>query len=144
MPRRPDFLIIGATKSGTTSLFHYCCQHPRIAPPRKKELHYYDRHRFGDWSPGDYRACFPDRPADCLSGEATPNYLFHAHIPELVAEDFPDVKLIAILRDPGGRHLILDVRPNADTMALIDGAEISLGIDDSETFSRLWPRETMR
>ena len=50
----PDFLIIGASKSGTTSLYEYLVQHPCVHPPRSKELHYFDNKETG-W----YRSNFP-------------------------------------------------------------------------------------
>ena len=40
----PDFLIIGAQRAGTTSLFSYLARHPCIAPPALKEVHYFDLH----------------------------------------------------------------------------------------------------
>lgn len=94
----PSFLIVGAAKAGTTSLHEYLCEHPKVAPPRAKEIHYFDfSYRRGD---GWYRAHFPRaRPGD-ISGEATPYYLFHPAVPERVAEGLPGVKLIALLRDP--------------------------------------------
>lgn len=39
---KPDFLIIGAQKSGTTALFNFICQHPQFSPPTKKEIHFFD------------------------------------------------------------------------------------------------------
>lgn len=101
--RGPDFLVIGAMKCGTTSLFDYICQHPQVRAPKSKELHFYDRYRLHGWAVDDYLARFPERQDDILSGEATPNYLLHPHIPRLVANDFPDARLIAILRNPVDR-----------------------------------------
>ncbi len=40
----PDFIIIGAMKSGTTSLYNYLIQHPRIIAAQKKEVHFFDKH----------------------------------------------------------------------------------------------------
>ena len=96
----PDFLLIGAMKSGTTSLFNYICQHPAVLRPKSKELHYYDNRRYGTWTLEDYLEQFPEKPQGFITGEATPFYLRHKHAPEWVANDFPDVKLIAVLRNP--------------------------------------------
>jgi hypothetical protein len=94
----PFFLIIGAAKAGTTSLHEHLCEHPRVAAPRAKEIHYFDfSYRRGS---GWYRAHFPRAAAGQISGEATPYYLFHPAVPERVAGDLLGVKLIAILRDP--------------------------------------------
>jgi hypothetical protein len=111
----PSFIIIGAQRAGTTSLFDYLCRHPDVAGPTaasediawSKELHFFDD-RFSrgvDW----YRALFPlaltrriarATGGDLVAGEATPYYLFHPAVPERVAATLPDVRLIALLRDP--------------------------------------------
>lgn len=99
----PDFLVIGAQKSGTSALFDYICQHPGVRRPRRKELHYFDFHT-GD-GPAWYRAQFPahaavGRPRPWRTGEASPFYLCHPQVPARAAALLPDVPLIAILRDP--------------------------------------------
>lgn len=94
----PAFLIIGAQKSGTTSLFRYLCQHPDILAPLKKEIDFFDRH----WSRGWrwYATHFPLRRPGKITGEASTNYLFHPACPARVRLCLPDVRLIVILRDP--------------------------------------------
>lgn len=96
--RLPDFLIIGAQKSGTTSLYYYLCRHPEVAPAIAKGVHYFeDQYAKGlHW----YRSRFPLRVRDRITGEASPEYLFHPLVPERVTRDLPDVKLIALLRNP--------------------------------------------
>lgn len=95
----PSFLIVGAAKAGTTSLHEYLCEHPQVSTPLRKEIHYFDfsYERGEPW----YRAHF-DRPRDAgeISGESTPYYLFHPLVPERVARDLPEAKLIVLLRDP--------------------------------------------
>ncbi|MHC4845901.1 MAG: sulfotransferase domain-containing protein, partial [Planctomycetota bacterium] len=107
----PDFLIIGAKKCGTTALYSYLTQHPSIAPALKKEIYFFNAfHGRGKlW----YRSHFPTvltkwqakrssgRPL--LTGEATPDYLFHPHCARLIHEDVPKAKLIVILRNPVDR-----------------------------------------
>jgi hypothetical protein len=105
----PDFLVIGAQRAGTTSLYRYLLQHPDVAPARVKEVHFFDD-AFAR-GPAWYRAHFPraaalSRPGAArrrITGEATPYYLFHPAVPGRVAALLPDVKLIAILRDPVDR-----------------------------------------
>ena len=111
----PSFLIIGAQRAGTTSLFFYLHRHPDVARPLAgdgsvewpKELHFFDEKfsRGLDW----YRSFFPLSAArriarlrgrDMVTGEATPYYLFHPAVPERVEATLPDVRLIALLRDP--------------------------------------------
>ena len=101
----PDFLIIGAGKSGTTSLYNYLIQHPKIHPAKDKELNYFFR-RWTIW----YRPNFPTifskfiatkiRKKPFLTGEATPFYLVHPLIPNLVKNKIPKVKIIVLLRNP--------------------------------------------
>jgi hypothetical protein len=97
----PSFLVIGAARSGTTTLFYYLLQHPRIAPPVTKEVNFFDNHygRGLAW----YRAFFALSVAGRVTGEATPYYLFHPAVPERVAATLPDVRLIATLRNPVDR-----------------------------------------
>lgn len=97
----PDFLIIGAQKAGTTSLFHYLSQHPSVQPPSTKEIHYYDihYHKGANW----YKKIFKLVNKDKITGEATPYYLFHPFVPERVHRDNPDTKIIVLLRHPGER-----------------------------------------
>lgn len=106
----PDFLILGAQKSGTTSLFQYLMQHRQIGSGFKKEVHYFD------WNytkgPSWYRAFFPTRRfvarktrllGRYLCGEATPYYLFHPAVPKRVHGLLPETKFIIILRNPVDR-----------------------------------------
>ncbi|MGC1497247.1 MAG: sulfotransferase domain-containing protein [Sulfitobacter sp.] len=99
----PDFFILGAMKSGTTTLFDIIGQHPQVCSPVTKELHYYNNKRYGDWNLDKYRSMFPEKPPGCISGEATPFYLRHQHAPKWVFQDFPNAKLLAILRNPTDR-----------------------------------------
>ena len=96
----PDFLIIGAQRAGSSSLFAYVCAHPRVAEPTHKEIHFFDNNWFRglEW----YRRYFPlrARMSGRITGEASPYYLFHPAVPARVAETLRDVRLIAVLRDP--------------------------------------------
>jgi hypothetical protein len=108
----PDFLIIGAQKSATTSLLSYLGQHPGIKLPRKKATHYFDLNYSRDtaWyarhfprAGGLSAKLFPwvapsDRP--WLTGESCPSYMFLAEVPGRVKATLPDVKIIVSLRDP--------------------------------------------
>jgi hypothetical protein len=111
----PSFLVIGAQRAGTTSLFQSLRRHPDITGPASldesvtwgKELHFFDEKSWRgiDW----YRSFFPTSAKqrlvrllgrDLLAGEATPYYMFHPAVPERVAAALPEVRLIALLRDP--------------------------------------------
>ncbi|MGI9254548.1 MAG: sulfotransferase domain-containing protein, partial [Thermomicrobiales bacterium] len=95
----PDFIVIGAQRSGSTSLYRYLSAHPLIEAARIKELHYFSLHhqRPLAW----YRSQFPlNLPPGHITGEATPYYLFHPHAARRIAETAPRAKLIAVLRNP--------------------------------------------
>ncbi len=98
----PDFLILGAQKAGTTSLYNYLLRHPRVAPAFTKEVHYFTLHR--DEPEAWYRAHFPRVRAlerrGAVTGEATPYYLFEPRAPRRVARVLPEVRFVVLLRDP--------------------------------------------
>ena len=109
----PGFIVIGAKRGGTTSLYNYLLEHPSIQPlfpgrRRIKGVHYYD----SDYARGLrwYRSHFPltavgrhiARPgvSPAIAGEASPYYLFHPLAATRLAADYPNVPLIVLLRDP--------------------------------------------
>lgn len=105
----PDFLIIGAQRAGTTSLYRYLVQHPAVLPVvLTKGVHYFDTafEKGVLW----YRAHFPLEAHAALlarrlgvavkTGEGSPYYVFHPLAAERIARTVPDVKLILLLRDP--------------------------------------------
>lgn len=107
----PDFIVVGAQRCGTTSLYNYLVDHPNVAPAFMKETHFFDNHfRKGlAW----YRAFFPLRAYKAYTervhrqrlavGEASPYYLFHPHVPRRVHATLPGVRLIVLLRNPVDR-----------------------------------------
>ena len=101
----PNFLGIGAMRSGTSWLDVQLRTHPDIyMPNRRKEVHFFDDYysRGGDW----YRKFFPsDSDAGNWSaiGEITPRYLYDLNVADRIHRMLPDTKLIAILRNPVDR-----------------------------------------
>jgi hypothetical protein len=107
----PDFFIIGTQKGGTTSLYKYLAQHPQIIPANKKEIQFFtdNYHKGCSW----YKRHFPPVTAkhrgrllgrhQCLTGEATPYYIFHPHAPKRIQVSYPHAKIIMMLRDPVAR-----------------------------------------
>ena len=108
----PDFVIIGAKKCGTTSLYDFVTKHPVIAPASRKEIGYFSgkNHKHGElW----YRSNFPVNLSrrrfykktnqKFISGEASPGYLFLPTVPSRMKKMLPDVKLIVTLRNPVDR-----------------------------------------
>jgi hypothetical protein len=115
----PDFLIIGAKRGGTTSLYFDLLEHPavmRLYPPpvpvlkpdATKGVHYFDSHAHK--SEAWYRSHFPSHVARAVTrrrtgmnpvaGEASPYYLFHPAAVDRAHALTPGSKIIAQLRDP--------------------------------------------
>jgi radical SAM protein with 4Fe4S-binding SPASM domain len=101
--REPSFLIIGAQKCGTTSLYYNLTRHPNIQPAGRKEIHFFDEYfeKGMDW----YRTFFPPVGLfkGMVTGEASPRYFFLPYVPQRVVQVFPNIKLILLLRNPVDR-----------------------------------------
>lgn len=96
---KPTFLIIGVTKGGTSSLYEYLTQHPNILPATNKEVIYGDPFQHGiEW----YLSNFLPIPENSgfLTGEAGPNYYISPILAQKISNQFPNIKLILILRNP--------------------------------------------
>lgn len=99
--RMPDFLIIGAQKSGTSSLHFYLNQHPRLHGSQPKELHYFDKSVTDRPPLAWYRDHFRRSAFSRVRYfEATPNYIYHPRIPRELSQLIPRAKYIAVLRNP--------------------------------------------
>jgi len=102
----PNFLIIGAAKAGTTSLYRYLRQHPDVYMSPVKEPAYYASASGGaDWirTRPDYERLFDGATTQRARGEASPQYLNDEAAPERIAADLPGVRLIVSLRNPVDR-----------------------------------------
>ncbi len=101
----PNFLVIGAQRSGTTWLDQQLRHHPSIYLPEiRKEVHFFNRYYYRglDW----YQKFFPiSKEASQYQwiGEITPNYMEYPEVPQLIYKHMPDCKLILILRNPADR-----------------------------------------
>ncbi len=102
--KQPNFIIIGAGKSGTSSLYGYICDHPQVISSLKKELRFFNYkpnfHKGINW----YLSHFPPIPKgkNLITGEATPGY-FGSDVQESISSRFPNIKLIVIIRNPVDR-----------------------------------------
>jgi hypothetical protein len=100
-----DFLVIGAQKSGTSSLWEVLKQEPWLLAPPIKELNHFGE-TGGGRSEDAYRAMFPEPTAEGqLRGEATPNYLASYSAPRRIYQHNPDVRMVVLLRDPVDRAI---------------------------------------
>lgn len=96
-----DFIIIGAQKSATTSMFKYLFEHPRIVMPADKEAPFFsDTELFNQGWSSFIEKYFPKAPTEKLWGTASPQYMGDPRAAQRIAEQNPNVKLIAILRNP--------------------------------------------
>lgn len=105
----PTFLICGAQRCGTTTMYRTLRQHPGVlAPVLHKGVHYFDTSY--ERGPAWYRAHFPTRRTAArlarASGsptqafESSPYYLFHPLAASRIAKDLPGARIISLLRDP--------------------------------------------
>ncbi len=138
----PEFAVVGAKRGGTTSLYHLLLDHPQVLPlfpgprtpgkrgPTKGTHHFVP----GPERPlGAYRSWFPTAAtrrlaaarlgAPVVTGEASPYYLFHPLAPARVHAALPDLKVVALLRDPVERtssHHREQVRNGVERLSLAD------------------------
>ncbi|MDQ1521009.1 MAG: hypothetical protein QOI55_2082 [Actinomycetota bacterium] len=103
MSRLPDFLIVGAPRSGTTALAQYLRGHDGVFIPVRKELNFFDRSEQSGRPLEWYGRQFDAARGDQLVGEATPTYLFTPEAPNRMAALIPEARLIALLRNPVDR-----------------------------------------
>ena len=108
----PDFIIIGAQKSGTTSMYAYLEQHPDIIGSLNKEIHFFDggtNPKVDNFKKGInwYKAHFPlcKNVENKKIFEASPLYIFNPLVPKRIANYIPKVKVIALLRNPSDRAI---------------------------------------
>ena len=113
----PNFLIIGAAKAGTSSLYHYLIQHPQVYMSPIKEPRFFapelytehckdpyrdpaNKHRTSPMSIDEYCDLFKEVSNELALGEASTEYLYIPKTPERIKQHIPNVKLIAMLRNP--------------------------------------------
>lgn len=136
-PPGPDFLVVGAPKAGTTALHAALAQHPQVFTSTPKEPKYWlcddapppawrgpgDAHSQQEWiwRRDEYERLFEPAQPHQVRGESTPFYLWSRGAHRRLADSLPDVRLIAVVRDPIDRaysnwmHLWSDgLEPEAD------------------------------
>jgi hypothetical protein len=124
----PDFILVGAQRCGTTSLFRYLVSYPGVFPSSPKEVHFFSNHfkKGIAW----YRSHFPlewqkryverVRKRKFLTGEATPYYLAHPHAPRRIFQALPEVLLIILFRNPIDRaysHYHFELSKGVETLS---------------------------
>jgi len=155
----PNFLIIGAVKSGTTSLYHYLQQHPQIYMSSVKEPRFfalhgeqfeesrYDQFSIADFkrhaaesiiNRDDYLTLFRDVKDEKAIGEASPIYLYSPQAAARIYRQIPRARLIAVLRNPPDRaysHFLMRLR-----MRRVQTTDFlqALALEKSDDDSRPW------
>jgi len=154
MVRKPNLIIAGAQKSGTSWLHAQLRQHPDVFMPALKELNYFNR--IDEKTPEEYLAHFAEAESEKYVGEATPHY-FWKRIPDWPYCEAPgafdvatemhsflddDAQLVFSLRDPvsravsGWQHNICMGR-NPEHISMLD-CPASMGIVDLGMYQRHW------
>ena len=109
---KPNFIIIGAMKAATTSLYTYLKQHPEVFMTSIKEPKFFNnfnRHSTSEFQGkgfkkiktlDQYLALFQRATNEIAIGEASPSYIFDKDCHSLIKEILPKAKIIAIIRQP--------------------------------------------
>ena len=135
----PNFFIVGAARSGTTSLDRYLAQHPEIYITPKKETHFFADGDFPTCfkGPGDerlnrrlirdeeqYAELFAGVTGEKAIGESSVFYLCYPASAERIAQTVPEAKIIVLLREPVARtysSYIFLLRDGRETLGLEEG-----------------------
>ncbi|OUV70037.1 MAG: hypothetical protein CBC83_09545 [Flavobacteriales bacterium TMED123] len=108
----PNFIIIGAMKAATTSIYTYLKQHPDIFMPKVKEPMFFNNYHQDNkyvvkgsnkkkiTTLKQYKSLFDEVKAEGAIGEASPSYIYNEKAAELIKKEIPNVKIIVVLRQP--------------------------------------------
>jgi hypothetical protein len=140
IPQKPDFIIAGAPRSGTTWLYHLLDRHPQIFmnKPLKPEPKFFMVDELYQLGLEHYlQTYFPQAPAEKVWGEKSTNYLESSVAPSRIHQDLPKVKLIFILREPVARAFsnYLWSRMNG-----LENKDFLTAIEQEESRSRTLPQ----
>ena len=140
-PPELDFVVIGAQKGGTTTLFEHLRRHPELCLPADKEAPFFNRpelyargveHLFSTYFPQPL-------PATGLLGTVTPQYMCIAGCAGRLADAFPRARLVALLRDPVERaysHYRMAHRRGQETRSFDDAIAAMLATPDAVQAAR--------
>jgi hypothetical protein len=146
----PNTLIVGAQKSGTSSLFDYLAQHPQILTSSVKEVHYFDgglSSRTDNFVKGEswYRSFFPLKYKKSRNKkiiEASPLYLFSPDVARRIRETLPQAKIIVVLRNPVDRaisHYHHEVRAGRESRQMLQAF-----IEEESLLAPIWANREFR
>ncbi len=102
----PNFIVVGAAKAGSTSLYHWLKQHPDVFMPEWKEPCYFvNNYGVREWA--EYVSLFQPGKGKKAIGEASATYLANPISPQWIYEKLGDVKIVIVLRSPADRSFSL-------------------------------------
>ena len=135
-PRRPDFFIVGAPKSGTTALYEYLRQHPQVFMSDPKEPNFFgadvERRRTPRIGLDEYLACFAGAGQAKRAGEASVRYLHSRRAAREIADFAPQGQAIIMVRDP------------VEMMYAMHGELVYIGAEDIADFAEALAAEPDR
>lgn len=125
----PNFLVVGAQKSGTTSLHHYLQAHPDIYLPAQKETKFFVHDKYYNKGLEFYETeYFSERSSERAVGEVDPDYLYYQGALPRIAQDLDPatLKLIFIFRNPVERafsHYLMTFRRGQEPLTFEEAIE---------------------
>ena len=153
--KKPNFIIAGFPKCGTTSLFHYLKQHPEIFMPNQKELHFFTQPQIYKLNKGpkdkvvkqshiksekEYLELFKSVKDEIAVGDASPSYINYPENFGMIKQYLNDPKVIVIVRDPIDRaysnylHLKRELRETMDFFSALKNEDNRR----EESYSDFW------
>lgn len=141
MTRFPNLFIIGAPKSGTTSLYEYLKGHPQVFMSPVKEPNYFAPDLARDVSgnsmlfghdEAEYLALFADAGDAPIIGEGSTRYMYSRGAPELIHKAAPDARIVAMVRNP------------IDMIHSLHAHKLSAGTEDIADFEQALAAESDR
>jgi hypothetical protein len=153
--RLPNFVVIGAPKCGTTSLYYYLGRHPDVYLPRRKELHYFSSEQMVRLvgGPGDayivsmicrtrkdYESFYSGVQDERAIGDISPSYFYFPEASERIRDELGSPRIVVLVRDPIEKafsqymHLIRD---NRETLEFFDALKAE-GQRIAEGWAALW------
>jgi len=151
----PNFIIVGAVRCGTTSLYYDICEHSSVLPAAYDEIGFFDSNY--DLGINWYKSMFPtkftrkkieSKTGLCITGEDTPFYFWDKKSIDRIKKEIPKIKLIILLRNPIDRaysNYQLGVRSGSESLSFEDAIKKEIELleknddienDDIEKFLR--------
>ncbi|EAQ96643.1 sulfotransferase family protein [Congregibacter litoralis] len=131
-----DFIIIGAQKCATTTLFELLRQHPEVSMPLEKEVPFFHQRECDAAAWSAFADQYYPEGENKTWGKASPQYMADEAIPARIAALMPGTRLIAVLRDPIDRsrsHFRMALRRNTETRSFDEAMRDRLTPEALET-----------